>query len=96
MTEQRTTTRPCLLHRKHAPEPVFNHLHHEWPLGEGGPDIPTNMVVVCPAGHDRIHQLLNAYRRAGGDPGWMVRRRYYVAERRVAALGWARMQRGAM
>jgi hypothetical protein len=53
-------------------------------------------VVVCATGHNNIHDLLNAYRAAKGDPGWSVRRRYSRGERDLAALGWARIQRGAM
>jgi hypothetical protein len=94
--QTRQTRRPCAVHRTHVPPSRINEVHHVWPLGDDGPDIPDNRVVVCATGHNNIHDLLNAYRAAKGDPGWSVRRRYSRGERDLAALGWARIQRGAM
>lgn len=90
------TSLPCTVHRAHRPRSHVNEIHHEWPLGDGGPDIPANRRVICATGHNSVHQLINEYRKANGDPGWAVRRRYHPGERRLAAIGWDRIQREAM
>lgn len=90
------TTLPCQAHVRHTPASHINQHHHVWPLGDHGPDIPANRVVLCPTGHVNTHSLLDAYRKAGGDPGWQVRRRYSVKEREYAAVGWDRIKRQAM
>jgi hypothetical protein len=90
------TQLPCQLHTNHAPASHVNDVHHIWPRGDGGPNVAANRVVCCPTGHYNIHFLLDAYRKAGGDPGWPVRRRYTAKEREYAALGWDRIQRQAM
>lgn len=90
------TTAPCQVHRNHIPSSHVNEVHHVWPRGDGGPDVPANRVVICATGHNSVHHLLDAYRRANGDPGWAVRRQYHPGERALAALGWDRIQRQAL
>lgn len=84
------------MHTTHQPKSHVNEVHHVWPLGDGGPNIAANRVVACATGHNNIHALVDAYRRAGGDPGWETRRRYARLERHYAAVGWDRIQRKAM
>lgn len=33
-------------------------LHHVWPLGYHGPDVPANKVKICPNAHSDIHFLM--------------------------------------
>lgn len=54
----------CELHRYHAPEPLITHVHHVWPLGDGGPDEPTNKIKVCPTGHYNVHRYMDAVKKA--------------------------------
>lgn len=92
----RTTAAPCTVHKRHTPASHVNEIHHVWPLGEGGPDVAANKVVVCATGHNSVHQLLTLWLKAGGDPGWAVRRRYTRGEQALARLGFERIQRGAL
>lgn len=91
-----TTVQPCLLHRKHMPESHINHRHHVYPLGEGGPDIEDNIVVVCPTGHVNVHDLLLHYKMYQGNPPYIIVRRYALKEREIAQLGWDRIVRKSM
>jgi len=91
-----TTALPCTVHRNHSPRSHINHRHHIWPLGEGGPDVKANIVVVCATGHSNIHALLDVYRATGATPGYRVRRRFSAGERRLAAAGWDAMIRGSI
>lgn len=88
----RSTRVACEVHKTHVPKSHINEVHHVWPLGDGGPDIKANKVVVCATGHNSIHDLLNKYRQAGGDPAKETLRHYSPEERRLALLGWSRIQ----
>lgn len=95
-SQVRMTVQPCELHHRHMPETHLNHRHHIWPLGEGGPDIQDNIVVVCPTGHTNMHCLLKEYKTHMGNVPYTVIRTYSVEERKYAELGWKRMNRGSM
>jgi hypothetical protein len=58
--------------------------------------VSENRIVVCGTGHSSIHELLNAWLKADGDPGWDVRIRYTPGERAVARLGFERIKRQAI
>lgn len=93
------TETPCEVHKTHTPQCHINEIHHVWPLGDNGPDIPENKVVVCATGHNSIHDLINKLRKAWGDAEpvpWSVLRTYTTKERQLAKLGWDRIQRQAM
>lgn len=92
----RGTTAPCTVHFTHQPTSHINEIHHVWPLGHGGPDVPGNKVVVCGTGHSSIHDLLAKWLKADGDPGWEVQRHYTRGERELAQLGYDRIKRGAL
>lgn len=79
----------CQVHADHAPQVWDVEVHHVWPLGMGGPDVPANTVPVCPTGHTNVHALLRlAFRHGGVDAvPWDVRRRFHFAERRLARMG---------
>ena len=96
MNEPLTTSQPCQVHNKHIPNPHLNERHHVWPLGEGGPDIPENIVVVCPTGHFNIHALLKLFKLHAGPPPYTELRQFTHGERNVAELGYVRLARGAM
>jgi hypothetical protein len=80
----------------HTPQSHINEVHHVWPLGDNGPDIAANKVVICATGHNSVHDLLGLWRKAGGEPAWDVRQHYSKGERALAATGWDRIQRQAM
>lgn len=65
------------------------------PLADGGPNIAANRVVVCPTGHANVHAFLDLLRK-GKPIDWDVERRFTREERRLARLGWDRIQRQAM
>jgi HNH endonuclease len=78
------------IHRSFVPLEV----HHVWPKGEGGPDIPANRVTLCSNGHGQVHDLLAKVKHAGDIKAvpLTVRLRYGRKVRKVAYLGWQRMQ----
>lgn len=92
----RATTQPCLVHKIHKPESHLNHQHHVWALGDGGPDIPDNLVVICPTGHANVHDLLKHFKIFMGKVPYDVYKRYTHEERRLAKLGYDRMVRREM
>lgn len=91
-----TTAAPCQVHNKHIPASHINERHHVWPKGEGGPDIPDNLVVVCATGHNNIHALIKLYKACRGAVPYSELRGYTTGERRYAKLGYERITRGAM
>jgi len=80
----------CDVHGSHRPGLTVTDLHHVWPRGDGGPDIPANRVWVCPTGHRNIHEALEKL-RVGKVPPKVTRK-----ELALARLGWDRIQRQAM
>lgn len=88
--------RKCSVTVYHRPKPVQIDHHHVWPLEFGGPSVAANIIDACPSCHTSIHSLLHEYEKAGGKPTTTVRRRYPFGVRRVAALGWSRIQRKAL
>ncbi len=88
----------CEIHKDpwHRPRVSVADVHHVWPRGDGGPDIPENRVTLCVQSHRNVHELLNRYREAKGMPAREVLRGFSTKERALAATGWDRMQRKAM
>lgn len=95
-TQIRATTEPCRLHQRHMPNTHVNHRHHVWPLGDGGPDVPDNIIIVCPTGHYSIHDLLNHYKMLMGNVPFDIVKRYSHEERKYAKLGYDRIMRKAL
>lgn len=91
-----TTVQPCMVHKRHSPETHINHRHHVWPLGEGGPNIEDNIIVVCPTGHVNIHDLLQEHKLHMGKTPYSIVRQYTHLERAYADLGYKRITRGEM
>lgn len=54
-------THPCPCRTEHAPSVPWTHKHHVVPIYAGGPDVPSNIVNVCPATHDWIHVILREF-----------------------------------
>lgn len=80
---------PCSVpehHHPHAPEVVDR--HHILPQEWGGASKPENLIALCPNHHRRVHELLDEYVAAGGEPPWSVRQHYGKLERELAARGW--------
>lgn len=80
----------CEVHGYHSPHVTECDAHHIWPQAWGGPTIASNLVTICPTGHRNVHELLEEYTLAGGTPPWAVLERWGMAERSLAAKGWAR------
>lgn len=76
----------CAVHRHRELVPIER--HHVWPLGEGGPDAPTNRIVVCANGHYSIHALLDLLLKNRGQLPWTVRRQYGPRVRQYARAGY--------
>jgi hypothetical protein len=62
--------------------------HHVWPLGEGGPDRPGNMLYLCGSSHNSVHALWRQYVKHGGAPPPAVLQRYRQYVRGIVADGW--------
>lgn len=79
----------CQVHRRHSPHVAEPDLHHIWPKGQGGPDVPANRVSICPTGHRNVHELLRLAFKYGGVElvPWEQRRLWPPAERRLARMG---------
>lgn len=92
----RTTSQPCQIHKKHIPESHINHRHHVWPIGEGGPDVSDNIIIVCPTGHGNLHDLLNQFKMLMGRVPYTILRRYTIEERKYAELGYDRITRKSL
>ncbi len=91
-----TTSQPCAVHGGHKPTSHVNEIHHVWPLGQGGPNVAANRVVVCGTGHNSIHQLIDEYLQTKGVVPYSLLKQYTVGERQLAKLGYDRITRGAM
>lgn len=50
----------CRCVKNHNPEVAELHVHHIWPLGEGGPRQLDNEVFLCPTMHSNVHRALRA------------------------------------
>ena len=87
---------PCAVHETHDPVPYCTDLHHVWPKGMGGPDVPENIVPVCPTGHQNIHRLLDKMVRGRGKVSKAVLAAFHPGEVRYARLGYERSVRGAL
>lgn len=80
----------CVCCSDHNPNPMELHRHHVWPKYYGGPDIPENLVWVCPTTHVNVHELLREYEKAGGRPSWEIEKRFGPYTRKLALMGWER------
>lgn len=78
----------CAVHRSHVPSHHNVAHHHILPKSWGGQDVETNVVVICPTGHENVHTLLNEYVRHDGAPPWSIRMTFSVVERRLAEMAW--------
>lgn len=79
----------CACVAEHSPAAYVPTRHHILPQSWNGPTTTANLVTLCPSSHTAVHRLLDEYVRAGGDPGWEVRRRFSAFQRDLAARAWA-------
>jgi 5-methylcytosine-specific restriction endonuclease McrA len=84
-----TTSASCQVHAQHVPRSHINHVHHVWPLADGGPNTEANRAVICPTGHYNVHSLIDVYRKRAPTPGELLR--YTRHEKALAWLGWQRI-----
>jgi hypothetical protein len=77
----------CKCVTKHVPKPLELHKHHVWPLGEGGPDIKGNLVILCPTTHSNAHRLWQLYEQYEGRPPWSILRIYSEYTRAIVEKG---------
>lgn len=66
-----------------AARPVRGVVHHVWPRGAGGPDVPGNRVVICANGHDAVHAVM--WELANGRPAPSCARSELALARRGVA-----------
>lgn len=78
----------CQCVDNHLPAAYVGALHHVLPQSWGGQTVPGNLVMLCPNSHTATHRLIDEYVRAGGDPGWEVRRHFGVYVRTLALRAW--------
>ena len=79
----------CAVHRHWSRVPL--ELHHVWPLGDGGPNIPKNKIKVCANGHYSIHACLDLLRH-GVPLTWRQKIGFGRKVRAYAGQGWAEIQ----
>jgi hypothetical protein len=77
----------CKCVTKHVPKALELHKHHVWPLGEGGPDIKSNLVILCPTTHSNVHRLWRLYEETEGRPPWEILRNYSEYTRAIVEKG---------
>lgn len=77
----------CQCVGKHIPKVMETEKHHIWPIGEGGPDIKENLLVLCPTTHSNIHKLWRIYEKVGGRPSWEILKNYSEFAREVVEKG---------
>lgn len=87
-TGRRPLSAGCECVATHAPAAYVPVRHHVQPQSWGGPTVPGNLVVLCPNTHTATHRLIDEYVRAGGDPGWEVRRLFSRTSRALAVRAW--------
>lgn len=76
----------CKCVGKHIPKPMELQHHHVWPTKDGGPDIQSNKIFLCPTTHSNVHSLWDLYETHNGRPPWEILKNYseytrYVVER---------------
>lgn len=81
----------CLCVDRHVPGAFVPTRHHIVPRSWGGATVDSNLVWLCPNSHTAIHRLIDEYVRAGGDPGWDIRKHFSEFQRGYALRAW--MQR---
>jgi hypothetical protein len=77
----------CNCVTKHVPKALELHKHHVWPLGEGGPDVRSNLVILCPTTHSNVHRLWRLYEENDGRPPWEILRNYSEYARAIVEKG---------
>jgi hypothetical protein len=76
--------RTCVCVKNHVPEPQELTGHHIHPLGMGGPDVPGNVVWLCPTSHYNVHEVLREWIRYNGEPPWGEDRRGFIGRKRFS------------
>ena len=79
---------PCQCVSVHCPSAYVPNHHHVLPQSWGGQTTEENMVWLCPNSHTAVHQLLNAYVHAGGEPDGAVLMHYNEHVQELAARAW--------
>jgi hypothetical protein len=79
----------CVVHRHTSAVPLES--HHIFPLGDGGPNIAANRIIVCANGHYEIHACLDLQRVAALT--WRQKISFGRKVRMYAALGWLAIER---
>ena len=83
---------PCLVHKVHNPRVNDTEVHHIFPRGLGGPDVPANKVAICGTGHNNVHALLREWEHLGHAPDKTVLATFHPGERKLAERGWTEWQ----
>ena len=60
----------CLCVAEHRPAVLEHEHHHIWPREYGGPNIPANLVWICPTTHTNTHEILRELIRRNGALTW--------------------------
>lgn len=80
----------CKVHRHWSRVPI--ELHHVWPLGDGGPNLPSNLISVCANGHYAIHACLDLLRHGEHKLTWRQTISFGRKVRAYAQQGWAQIE----
>lgn len=78
----------CVLHVHDSTIPQEK--HHVWPLGYHGPNVKSNLILICCNGHSDIHYYMEYLLKHNGatPPDWNT---YGTAVRTYARLGYQKV-----
>lgn len=77
----------CKCVTKHVPKPLELHRHYVWPLDDGGPEVKSNSVTLCPTTDVNVHKLWRLYEENNGRPPWGMLRNYSEYCRAIVEKG---------
>lgn len=55
----------CQCVKAHRPPYMELEHHHIWPIYLGGPNVPENMIWICPQTHTNVHEIIRMFSAAG-------------------------------
>ena len=65
--------------------------HHIWPLGDGGPNIKSNRLLVCSNGHGEIHGYLDLLFKYDNAVPWRIAQHFGDSAKFYAYAGYSQI-----
>jgi len=80
----------------HRPKVMELDKHHIWPMGFDGPDVPENLIWLCPTMHRNVHEYLRWLLKYDGEVDRGLASDYSRFTRKVAEQGYRRIKAKAL